>query len=200
MGSVVAFWLLVVTAGLVNPGYAPTRDYISALASRGADQAWLGVTALVVLPLAHLSVAVAVWDRARLAAAGLLATVPLGLLVAAMRISCPSGAARCSVAGQVRRTDWLDAVHGKAVAGYGVLMVLVLVAAAFPAGLPWRRGRVASALAAPVSALLLLMSSGGSHPGTPQRLWLIVNTGWLVAVSLAVLVALSVAVRQGGDP
>jgi hypothetical protein len=143
-------------------------------------------------------------ERARLVAAGLLATVPVGLLVAAMRISCPGGAARCSVAGQVRRTDWLDAVHGKAVAGYGVLMVLVLVAAALPTGLPWRRGRLVSAVVAPVSAVLLLMSSGGSHPGTPQRLWLLVNTGWLVAVALAVSVAgsgpVSGPVREGGGP
>jgi len=44
---VVGFWGLVLLAGWVNPGYRLTRDYISALASRGADQAWLGVAALL---------------------------------------------------------------------------------------------------------------------------------------------------------
>ena len=184
VGAVGAFWALVLVAGSVNPGYAPTRDYISALASRGADHAWLGVAALVVLPLAHLGVAAILRRRAPVVAAGLAAAVVAGLVAASMRISCPGGAARCSVAGQVRRTDWLDVVHGKAVATYGVVMVAVLVAMAVTA---WRRARalaVASAVLAPVSGLLLLASAGGAHPGAPQRLWLLANTGWLVAVAV----------------
>ena len=188
VAAVVAFWALVLVAGSVNPGYAPSRDYISALASRGADSAWLGVAALVVLPLAHLGAAAIVRRWARAVAAGLAVSVLAGLVVAAMRISCPAGAAGCSLAGQVRHTDWLDVMHGRAVAVYAVAMVAAMVAMAVSS---WSRApalAVASAVLAPVSGLLVLASAGGTHPGTPQRLWLLVNTGWLVAV----------AVRRGG--
>ena len=184
VGALALFWAVAFLAGSVNPGYAPTRDYVSALASRGADYAWLGVTALVVLPLAHLGVAGIVRRRGPVVAAALAAAVVAGLVVASMRISCPGGAARCSVAGQVRRTDWLDAVHGRAVAVYGVAMVIAMVAAAVTWWSTARPLAVASAGLAPVSAVLLLASSGGSHPGAPQRLWLLVNTGWLVVVAL----------------
>lgn len=189
VAAVAAFWLLVFVAGSLNPGYAPSRDYVSALASRGARSAWLGVTALVVLPMAHLGVAAILRRRAPVVAGGLVACVLAGLVVASMRISCPRGAAGCSVGGQLRRTDWLDATHGRVVAVYGVVMVAVLVTITVTR---WSRARgvaAASAVLAPVSGLLLLMSTGGAHPGLPQRLWLLVNTGWLVLV----------AVREGGS-
>ena len=186
VGAVVSFWALVLVAGLVNPGYLLTRDYISALASRGADQAWLGVSALVLLPVAHLATAVVLRSRARLASYGLALSVVAGLLVAADRISCPGGAARCGTVPRTQPTDWMDLVHGKSVAAYGVIMVLVLITAAVElrgqAGL--RRLAVASAVLAPVSATLLLASATSDHPGGPQRLWLLVNTGWLVAAAL----------------
>lgn len=185
-GAVLAFWFLVLLAGSMNPGYAPARDYISALASRGAAHAWVGVLALVALPLAHTAVGWLVRRSLPIAGAGLGLAAVAGLVVAADRISCPAGAARCSVAGQARPTDWMDAVHGKAVAVYGVAMVLVLVAVAV--GLwraPGRRGlAVVSAIAAPLSGVLLLGSVGGTHPGLPQRCWLLVNTLWLVAMAV----------------
>jgi hypothetical protein len=186
--AVALFWVLVFVAGWVNPGYLLTRDYISALGSRGADLAWLGVTALVLLPLAHLAVAAVLRSRARIAAAGLVVSVVAGLVVAADRISCPDGAARCGTVPKSRPNDWMDAVHGKGVAVYGVVIVLVLATAAVE--LWGRHGMralaVASAVLAPVSGALLLASAGGAHPGGPQRLWLVVNTGWLVAVAGAV--------------
>jgi Protein of unknown function (DUF998) len=188
VGAVAAFWVLVLVAGAVNPEYLLTRDYVSALASRGAQDAWLGVAALVVLPLAHLAAARVLATRAPKAAAGLLVTVAAGLVTAADRISCPGGAARCSVAGQVRRTDWMDAVHGHAVFAYGVIMVVVLATAAVELwGQPRLRSlAVASAVLAPVSGLLLLASSRTPDaPGGLQRLWLLANTGWLVAVAAA---------------
>ncbi len=185
--AVAGFWVLVIVAGLVNPGYVVTRDYISALASRGADQAWLGVAALVLLPLAHGGLALLLARRGRRAqvvAAGLVVCMLAGLVVSSMRISCPGGAARCSVAGQVRTTDWIDAVHGKAVATYGVVMVFVLAAAAVSLWTVDRPLAITSAVLAPVSMALLLATAGGDRPGGPQRLWLLVNTGWLVAAAL----------------
>jgi Protein of unknown function (DUF998) len=182
--AVAGFWVLVLVAGQVNPGYVLTRDYISALASRGAEQAWLGVLALVLLPLAHGAVALLLRRGAPVVAAGLAVSVLAGLVVASMRISCPGGAAGCSVAGQVRTTDWMDAVHGKAVAAYGVLMVAVLLSAAVSLWATDRGLAIASGVLGPVSLGLLLATAGGARPGGPQRLWLLVNTGWLVAVAL----------------
>jgi hypothetical protein len=186
--AVAGFWLLVLLAGWVNPGYRLTRDYISALASRGADQAWIGVTALVVLPLAHLAAAYVIRPRARWAAGGLALSVVAGLLVAADRISCPGGAAGCSTVPRPRTTDWMDAVHGRSVAAYGGIMVLVLVLAALELWQQpgFRRFAVVSAVLAPVSGALLIAAAGGGHPGGPQRLWLLVNTGWLVGAARVV--------------
>lgn len=184
--AVVAFWGLVFLAGWVNPGYVLTRDYISALASRGADQAWLGLTALVLLPIAHLATAALLRRRARITAAALFLAVVAGLVVAANRISCPRGAAACGSA--PRTTDWMDAVHGRSVGVYGTVMVLVMLLAAYEL---WNRPgqrpfALVSAALAPVSGALLTASAHGDHPGGPQRLWLLVNTGWLVGVAVVV--------------
>ena len=43
---VALFWVAVVIAASVNTGYSHSRDYVSALASVGADHAWLGVLAI----------------------------------------------------------------------------------------------------------------------------------------------------------
>ena len=162
VGAVVAFWALILVAGLVNPGYLLTRDYISALASRGAEQAWLGVGALVLLPVAHLATAVVLWSRTRLASYGLALTVVAGLLVAADRISCPGGAARCGTGPRTQPADWMDAVHGKSVAAYGVMMVLVLITAAIELwGQVGLRG-LAVASATRYSTLNCLARSAGS--------------------------------------
>jgi Protein of unknown function (DUF998) len=167
---VAGFWVLVLVAGQVNPGYVLTRDYISALASRGADQAWLGVLALVLLPLAHGAVGLLLRGRAPVVASGLAVSVLAGLVVASMRISCPGGAAGCSVSGrrsvsgQVRTTDWMDAVHGKAVATYGILMVAVLLAAAVSLWATDRGLAIASGVLGPVSLGLLVATAGGARP------------------------------------
>jgi len=184
VAAVTVFWVVVFLAGWVNDGYAPTRDYISALASRGADHAWLGVGALVALSTAHLAVASIFRRGSRLVALFLAAAGLAGLVVASMRISCRAGAARCAVAGQVRPTDLMDSLHGKAVACYGVLVVLAMVASAARWWVQARALALVSAALAPVSAALLLASTAGAHPGAAQRLWLGVNTGWLVALAL----------------
>ena len=189
---VVVFWALVVVGGLVNPGYEQGRDFISSLASRGAGQAWIGVAALVVLPLAHLATLSVLWTRADVAFAvsgahALFTSVVSGLVVAASRISCPGGAAGCSNDSRPRQTDWMDHLHGWAVGVYGVAMVSAIGFAA--ADLWWRPGMrglaVLSVVLAPVSAALLLAISLGATGGV-QRMWLLVNTGWLVAVAVRV--------------
>ncbi len=40
------FWVAVIVAGSSNPSYSHSRDYISALASVGAERPWLGMLAL----------------------------------------------------------------------------------------------------------------------------------------------------------
>jgi len=192
VGLVVGFWALVVVGGLVNPGYSQRRDFVSALASRGADLAWIGVAGLVLLPLAHLATLSLLWTRAdvafvRTGAHALFTSVLAGFVVAANRISCPGGAAGCSTDSRLRPTDWMDHLHGWAVGVYGVAMVVAIASAA--ADLRWRQGMrglaVLSAVLAPASAALLLAISLGATGGV-QRLWLLVNTGWLVATAVKV--------------
>ena len=46
LGGLATFWVAILVAAHVNPGYAHRRDYVSTLAARGAEHGWLGVAAV----------------------------------------------------------------------------------------------------------------------------------------------------------
>src|SRR4051812_23241882 len=97
LAALVAFWVLVVSAGRLEPGYSASRDFVSALASEGAEAPELGVIALLMFGLAYLSAALVVlrWTRTRFGAAMLTGAAVLTWVVAFARIHCPEGAAYC---------------------------------------------------------------------------------------------------------
>ncbi len=179
VGGVVSFWLLALVAGALAPGYSVRDDYTSSLAGRGSSVAVLGIAALAVLGLAHLAAVASM--RGVLAAPLALAGVA-GLIVAAFRVGCPGGAAGCSFGANDSPADLADMVHGLAVVGYEIALVVAMVVVALGGNHRWSRGFRVLAVVAAVASVLLLLQTGGADNGLWQRGWLIVNTGWLVAV------------------
>ena len=183
LGLLLAFAVLVLLAGALNSGYLHSRDYVSSLASRGADQAWVGVLALASFAAAH-AVAAMRWRRtARIVWATLLACSALVLVVALARASCPEGAGRCSLPGRASVTDLGDTIHGLSVGVY--LLAFVLAAICAGVVLLRRRRRGPGAVILVLAALSILTASQIDErtPGAEQRLWLAVNALGLVALA-----------------
>lgn len=177
--GVVLFWIGTVVAGVLAPGYDPTRDFISSLAGRGSSVAPLGIATLAVLGLAHLVAAVALRDAVAvpLAMAG-----AAGLTIAAFRVGCPLDAAGCGTPPNTV-PDAVATVHGVAVGGYEVAAVVAMLVVA------WTCRRTAPVVAvfsvvAAVASVVLLGNAVGVNAGLWQRGWLVVNTAWLVVAVL----------------
>lgn len=189
VAALVVFWGAVLLGGAVEPAYSHAADYVSRLASFGAQAPWIGVVAISALATAHLAGA-GLLRRAesRVAAVALAGAAAAGYAVAAFRIHCPGGAAGC--AGSSEATDtWTDTVHGLAVGAYEVGLLVAMLATAW-----WvaRRRRhqaggwiaVPSALLA-VASLVSVLAIGGPDAGAEQRAWLAVSTVWLLLLLAA---------------
>ena len=177
--GVVLFWGDTLVAGSLAPGYDLTSDYVSSLASRGSAVAPVGIVAIVFLGLAHLLAAATL--RGAIAVPLVLAGLA-GLTIAAFRTACPLGAAGCGTAPNTV-ADLSGTVHSLAVGAYEVFIVVAMVLFAFTRRRDEKVFALLSILVA-VASVLLLLQTGGAHNGLWQRGWLLVNTGWLVAVLL----------------
>ena len=181
------FWASLLLAGAASAGYSQRRDYVSSLAAHGVEDAWLGMLAIVAVGVAGLSAGVLVQRLSRMGALA-LGCAGLGFVVVALvRIDCPSGAARCGLGGRFdvhgapAITHWTAAV---------VSTVLVLVGAALVAYALLRRGRRAAGVVSAVAAaatLVALLGTGGESPGVVQRAWIAVMTVWLAGAAIAAL-------------
>jgi urea transporter len=107
-----------------------------------------------------------------------------GLTVAGFRTNCPAGAAGCGSAGNDPPADLAQLTHGYAVVTYEIAIVVAMLIVA--GGLFARHRPALAALTVAIAALsvLLALQIGGSDTGWWQRGWLLVNTGWLVALVL----------------
>ena len=179
VGCILTFWIIALAAGALAEGYSIRADYISSLAGRGSSVAVLGIAALTLLGGAHLAAATAV--RGIVAVPLVLAGLA-GLTVAGFRTNCPAGAADCGSAGNDPPADFAQLTHGYAVVTYEIAIVAAMLVVA--GGLLTRRRPALAALtvALAVFSVLLALQIGGSNTGWWQRGWLVVNTGWLVAL------------------
>ncbi len=185
-------------AGALQPGYAHRRDFLSALASLGAESRWVGALALTGLAVFHLGAAGAFWTtpgagRAfRGGAVFVLVGGVAGLVVAASPIACARGAARCADSGGPG--GWTDAVHA---VGVGVYLVALVGAMLATAWLAWRAGgrwwAVLGSAAFAVASGSAFAAIGPPHAGAWQRTWLAVNIAW-------VLIALLLTARPASQP
>lgn len=177
-------------AAEVNPGYSQRRDYVSSLSAHGAERPWLGIAAIIAFGVAGLGAALLVRRLSRLAAVAFLAA-GAGYVVAALaRVDCPSGAARCGISRRrlggrfdVRGSETITHWSASIIATAFVLAGLLLIAARLYRG--GRRAAAVATLAAATATLVALLATGGQHPGTVQRIWILAITAWLVGAAVA---------------
>lgn len=184
------FWVLTAVAASRQPGYDATRDYVSSLASTGAQQPWLGVLAIALLGCSYLAAGhVLLWRLRAVASAALAAAAgAVVLLVAVARIDCPGGSARCGLDNDpvaylraVDEASWGQVVHGPAVVASAVLLVaaMIALAAVLPRRCPTAYVSIGCAVVAAVSPLFWVPSDS---PGLGQRVWLAALSGWILWV------------------
>jgi hypothetical protein len=177
---------LLVAAGL-EPGYAHRRDYVSTLASRGAEHGWLGVAAIAAAGVAIGLSALLVRRFSRLAAVAFALAGAGFLVVAFTRLECANGAAGCGLGGRFAISGSTEVTHWTATT---VSTVLVIAAIALTGVALLRAGRLVAgvvtlAAAAVTAGSFLVM--GGQSPGVAQRVGIVVATGWLAAVAVGTL-------------
>ena len=186
LALVALFWVAVVVGGSANPNYSHSRDYISPLASMGAERPWLGMLAIGAVGVAFLLTATLVRPYSRIAAIA-VALAGLGYIVAAFaRIRCAQGAAFCGV-GDRQSTDLENTrgyIHEGAVVGSTLLLVVAMAALGIALLHGGRRaGGIASLIAAGATVVTFALVSGDT-PGTEQRIWAAVMLLWTLGVAL----------------
>ena len=187
---VALFWVAVVIAAAVNTGYSHSRDYVSALASVGADHAWLGVLALAAIGVAVALTFFLVRPISRVAAVA-VALAGAGFVFGAFaRLRCTEGAAFCGV-GDRQSTDLENTrgyLHEGAVIGSSLLLVVAMTALGVALLQQGRRaGGIGSLIAAFATVVTLALVSGDT-PGAEQRIWIAVMTLWVIGVAISALV------------
>jgi hypothetical membrane protein len=186
--GVACFWIAVLVAAALEPGYTNRRDYVSTLAARGAEHGDLGVFAIVAAGGAMLFASLLLRDVSRLAALA-VALAGVGFVVAAFtRLECANGAAGCGLGGRFEISGSTEIGHWTATTVASIL----LIAGIALTGVVWiRRGRrlagLASLAAAGVTTAAFLLT-GGDNPGAIQRVGIVAGTGWLAALAIATLV------------
>jgi hypothetical membrane protein len=180
------FWVAVIVAGSSNPNYSHSRDYISPLASVGAERPWLGMLAIGAVGVAFLLTSTLVRPFSRTAAIAVL-FAGVGYVVASFaRIRCVEGAASCGV-GDRQSTDLENTrgyIHEAAVIGSTLLLVVAMTAFGIALLRGGRRtGGIASLVAAGATVVTFALVSGDS-PGTEQRIWVVVMMLWTLGVSI----------------
>ncbi len=178
------FWMLVVVAGRLNPGYSALHDHVSDLASFGARAPWLGILAIATFGVADLFGARVVGPGSGWAARALVVAGAAAVLIATFRIHCTAGAAGCAVA-TLEDATWTDTAHAVAVAVNAVAFSAAMLASALGQGAAARSWvwRIVVAGLAVVSLALLSQSLGPDLAGAWQRGWLLCNTVALLLVT-----------------
>lgn len=187
LGGLAAFWVWMLAAAAVNPGYSHTRDYVSTLASNGAEHGWLGVLAIATAAGAMLLAGLLVRRLSR-AAGTAIALAGAGFLVVAFtRLECSNGAAGCGLGGRFAISGATEVIHWTATTVSTVLLItgIALAGAALLRARHTLAGLASLAAAAMTAGAFLAI--GGQSPGGVQRLGILVATGWLAAVAVATL-------------
>ena len=188
LAGLAVFWCAFLVAAAVNPGYSHGRDYVSTLASRGAEYGWLGVLAIAAAACAMLSAALLVRPLSRAAAIAVALAGAGFLVVAFTRLECSKGAAGCGLGGRFAISGATEVTHWTATTVSTVLVIAgVALTGVALIGARRTRAGIASLAAAAVTAGAFLVM-GGQSPGGAQRLGILVATGWLATVAVDALV------------
>ncbi len=193
LAGVVGFWVAILVAGALEPGYTNRRDYVSTLAAHGAAHAGLAIVGIVAAAGAMVAASLLVRPLSR-AAASAVALAGAGFVVVAFtRLDCANGAAGCGLGGRLEVSGSTEIGHWTATT---VSSILLIVGIALTGVALVRRGRRAAGIASLAAAAAIaaaFLATGGDMPGQMQRVGIVVATGWLAALSLVTL-----ARRSGG--
>jgi Protein of unknown function (DUF998) len=187
LAGVAGFWCAILVAAAAEPGYSHRRDYVSTLASRGAELGELAVVAILAAAAAMVGAALLV-RRASRTAAVLVGLAGFGFAAAALtRLECANGAAGCGLGGRFEVSGGIEIGHWMATTVSSVLLVsgIALTGVAL-----LRRGRRVTgfaSLGAAATVTAAFLATGGDQPGLPQRVGIVVGAGWLAAVALAAM-------------
>jgi Protein of unknown function (DUF998) len=189
LGGLALFWTAMLVAAAVNPAYSHRRDYVSVLAARGAEHGWLGVIAIAAAGAAMLPAGLLILPFSRAAATAIVLAGIGFLVVSFTRLDCPNGAAGCGLGGRFAISGSTEITHWTA----ATVSTTLFIAGIALTGLALLRIRRTLpgllTLAAAAVTVGAFLATGGQTPGGEQRLGIVVATGWLAAVALAVLVA-----------
>ena len=180
------FWVAVAVGASANPGYSHGRDYISALASIGAERAWLGMLAIASVGIAFLLTSRLVRPFSRTAAIA-VALSGIGYVIGAFaRIRCVEGAAYCGVGDRmsIDLENTRGYVHESAVVVATLLLVIAMTALGVALLRGGRRGLGVGSLVAAVATVVSFALVSGDSPGGPQRAWVAVMTLWVVGIAV----------------
>jgi hypothetical protein len=188
LGGLALFWSAMLVAAVVNPEYSHRRDYVSVLAAHGAEHGWLGVLAIAAAGGAMLPAGILLRPFSCAAASAIVLAGVGFLVVSFTRLDCPNGAARCGLGGRFAISGATEITHWTA----ATLSSTLLIAGIALTGLALLRMRrmllgLLTVAGGAVTAGAFL-ATGGQTPGEEQRVGIVVATGWLTAVALAVLV------------
>jgi hypothetical membrane protein len=188
LGGLALFWGALLVAAAVNPAYSHRRDYVSTLAAHGAAHGWLGVLAIAAAGGAMVPAGILIRPLSRPAAVAFVLAGIGFVVVSFSRLDCPNGAARCGLGGRFAISGSTEVTHWTA-ATFSTVLVIAGIALTSLALFHERRtlpGLLTLAAAAVTAGAFL--ATGGQTPGEEQRVGILVATGWLAAIALAVLV------------
>lgn len=187
LAGVAIFWIAILVAAALEPGYAHRRDYVSTLAAQGAGHAGLASLGIMAAAVAIGAAALLVHPISR-AAALVVVAAGAGFVVAAFtRLDCADGAAGCGLGGRFEVSGSNEIGHWTATTVSSILLMAGM--ALTGAALVRRRRRAAgiASLAAAVVTAGAFLATGGDTPGLTQRVGIAAATGWLVVLALGTL-------------
>lgn len=192
--GVAVFWVLLVVAAALQPGYDAAGDSISSLASRGATDAWVAMSALAIAGAGTMIMGVTLGQLSPPAGLTLgLAGFALMILIVAP-LSCVGGAAGCGA--QTEPRAWAGLWHFVGVNLYEIAFVAAVASAGvqlFHMGL---RGPALVAVVVSMASIVLF-AIAPLPMGLRQRLWLALHSAVLVAMPLALSVPQRSTVSHG---
>jgi hypothetical protein len=162
------FVVATIAAGLLDPGYDPLREGVSALAATDATAAPVMIAGFLALAVGTMAAGIALWQRRRRVGGVLVLLAGAGMAVAAFaRQDCSDFVGACAAAEQAGTLSGHHMLHQ--LVSLGVFTVLAIV----PFFLA--RGFKASILAGVVGY--------GEYAGAIQRLVVLLLFGWPVFVA-----------------
>jgi hypothetical protein len=180
LALLVAFWVLITIGGAANTGYKQYDQFVSSLASRGAQVPAWGIAAICCVAAAHLLLVPQLRRRDPIVGACILVAGLALLAVAGFRVQCPS-AIYCV---RSESADALDVIHVVAVLTYSAAMVVAMVRTGLSAvASPRTRVFGGASLAASGLFVMALAFTQGPAPGLSQRFWAALGQIWLVAIA-----------------